>query len=122
MANKILTVSELADHLNVHRITIYRLLKDGSLPGFKIGRVWRFDLDEITNWMAAGKSGRQVMAAEEALAPMDGRLAPPRHLKDDGAPEKDGHRDGVAVAKAARQEPTVRSLGKESRGGKSSRS
>ena len=39
MANRrILTVSELAEHLSIHRITIYRLLKNGHLPGFRIGR------------------------------------------------------------------------------------
>jgi excisionase family DNA binding protein len=134
MANKILTVSELADHLNVHRITIYRLLKDGSLPGFKIGRVWRFDLNEITNWMAAGKSGRQVMAADQALAHTDGHPGPhhtggpqPRQPQNDGVAEHDGSRDGAAVPKPARQENSPQrvvrgSLGKESRAGKSSRS
>src|ERR1700722_10344250 len=68
MAKKILTVSELAEHLSVHRITIYRLLKGGTLPGFKIGRVWRFDLDEIANWMASGKAERDLMASDGNLA------------------------------------------------------
>lgn len=68
MAKKILTVSELAEHLSVHRITIYRLLKGGTLPGFKIGRVWRFDLDEIANWMASGKAERELMASDGNLA------------------------------------------------------
>jgi len=71
MANKILTVSELAEHLNVHRITIYRLLKSGSLPGFKIGRVWRFDLDEIGTWMSSGKSAAAIKAATDGH--LDGR-------------------------------------------------
>ncbi len=93
MAKKILTVSELAEHLSVHRITIYRLLKGGTLPGFKIGRVWRFDLDDIANWMATGK-------AEQELIASDG------HVTNDGA---QASRDGVAkpaqhdgVAKVAR--------------------
>ena len=68
MAKKILTVSELAEHLSVHRITIYRLLKGGTLPGFKSGRVWRFDLDEIANWMATGKAERELMASDGNLA------------------------------------------------------
>jgi excisionase family DNA binding protein len=89
MPNKILTVSELADHLNVHRITIYRLLKNGSLPGFKIGRVWRFDLDEIGNWMADGKSTAAIKAATDGYADgaaLDGHL--------DGS-SLDGHLDGA---------------------------
>lgn len=80
MANKILTVSELAEHLNVHRITIYRLLKNGSLPGFKIGRVWRFDLDEITSWMTSGKSAQKTIASD-GIAQTDGHAAHDGHPK-----------------------------------------
>ncbi len=80
---RILTVSELADHLNVHRITIYRLLKSGNLPGFKIGRVWRFDLDEIGHWMDTGKSPQY--SANLLAATTDGHL--------------DGKRDGKLAAK-----------------------
>src|ERR1700680_4686080 len=98
MANKILTVSELAEHLNVHRITIYRLLKSGSLPGFKIGRVWRFDLDEIGSWMANGKSTEAMRAATTG----DGDV----HL--DG--HRDGHADGHADGRTSpsRTSPTSR--------------
>lgn len=60
---KILTVSELAEHLNIHRITVYRLLKNGTLPGFKIGRVWRFDQEEITAWIQTGKGPRSASSA-----------------------------------------------------------
>jgi excisionase family DNA binding protein len=91
MAKKILTVSELAEHLNVHRITIYRLLKSGSLPGFKIGRVWRFDLDEIGRWMADGKSTQAMRAATDGDG--DG------HLDGHGDAKTDGHLDGHGDAK-----------------------
>jgi len=66
MAKRILTVSELADHLSVHRITIYRLLKSGSIPGFKIGRVWRFEFDQISTWMTTGIPPLEIQAAASA--------------------------------------------------------
>src|SRR5579859_3244584 len=47
---KVLTVSELSDYLRVHRSTIYRLLKKGQLPGFKIGSDWRFNVEAIDEW------------------------------------------------------------------------
>lgn len=79
--HKILTVSELAGHLNIHRITVYRLLKSGALPGFKIGRVWRFDLEEITNWIQTGKApqsssdaaGAEIDAESAKRAPLPRR-------------------------------------------------
>ena len=47
---RILTVSELSEYLNVHRTTIYRLLREGTLPGFRLGGDWRFRLDAIEQW------------------------------------------------------------------------
>jgi excisionase family DNA binding protein len=49
---RVKTVNEIADELHVHRITIYRLLKRGKIPGFKIGRVWRFDSEQVRQWLA----------------------------------------------------------------------
>lgn len=95
MANRILTVSELAEHLSVHRITIYRLLKSGALPGFKIGRVWRFDLDEIGGWMAAGKSAEAMRAVANGDGHADGHPDSHAEGKADGnprTPSRDGRR------------------------------
>jgi excisionase family DNA binding protein len=61
----ILTVPELAEHLNVHPVTIYRLLKSGDLPGFRVGRVWRFDLHQVTEWLGSGES---IQSASSATA------------------------------------------------------
>jgi excisionase family DNA binding protein len=50
MKSKILTVDELSEYLRVHRTTIYRMLKEGQLPGFRVGTDWRFDVDVIERW------------------------------------------------------------------------
>jgi excisionase family DNA binding protein len=47
---KLVTVKELSDYLRVHPSTIYRLLKQGELPGFKLGADWRFNLGAIDRW------------------------------------------------------------------------
>jgi excisionase family DNA binding protein len=54
---KVLTVNELADYLRVHRSTIYRLLKKGEIPGFKIGSDWRFNVEVIDKWRLAQGPG-----------------------------------------------------------------
>jgi excisionase family DNA binding protein len=48
---RILTVSELSEYLHVHRTTIYRMLREGNLPGFRIGSDWRFSLEAIEQWL-----------------------------------------------------------------------
>ena len=44
---KVITIGELSEYLRVHRSTLYRLLKKGQLPGFKIGSDWRFNVETI---------------------------------------------------------------------------
>jgi excisionase family DNA binding protein len=51
MTTPVLTVKELCDYLKVHPSTIYRLLKTGQLPAFRIGSDWRFNVEEIGRWL-----------------------------------------------------------------------
>jgi excisionase family DNA binding protein len=46
-----MTVEELGDYLRCHRSTIYRLLKEGQLPAFKVGSDWRFERESIDKWL-----------------------------------------------------------------------
>jgi excisionase family DNA binding protein len=50
-ANEIWTVSMLARYLRCHPSTIYRLLKRGQIPAFKIGSDWRFQKAVIDRWL-----------------------------------------------------------------------
>jgi excisionase family DNA binding protein len=47
---RILNVSELSKYLHIHKTTIYRLLREGKLPGFRVGSDWRFNVDAIEQW------------------------------------------------------------------------
>jgi len=50
--HRYLTVEELSDYLQIHKSTIYRLLKEGKLPGFRVGSDWRFNIEEIERFAA----------------------------------------------------------------------
>jgi len=39
---KLLTVKELSEYLRLTEVTIWKYAQAGKLPGFKIGRCWRF--------------------------------------------------------------------------------
>ena len=43
----ILTLAEVARYLRVHPSTVYRLLKSNQLPAFRVGKDWRFRLEDI---------------------------------------------------------------------------
>jgi len=49
----LLTVRQLQQLLRVDRITIYRMLDDGRLSGFKVGSQWRFPRQQIEKWLQA---------------------------------------------------------------------
>ncbi len=53
MPNKILTATELAEYLRVHRSTISRLARERKIPAFRVGSDWRFILEQIDEWKAA---------------------------------------------------------------------
>ena len=38
----VMTVREVAEYLKVKARTIYRLVANGEIPGFKVGGSWRF--------------------------------------------------------------------------------
>jgi excisionase family DNA binding protein len=47
---RVMTVKELSAYLRVHPSTIYKLLRRGELPGFRIGTDWRFNAEVIDRW------------------------------------------------------------------------
>jgi excisionase family DNA binding protein len=55
---RVMTVKELGEYLKVHPSTIYRLIKRGQLPAFKIGSDWRFDVEAIDRWIIECQKGQ----------------------------------------------------------------
>jgi len=45
--NEVLTVAEVAAFLRVNRSTVYKLIRRGELPAFKVGSDWRFNRAQI---------------------------------------------------------------------------
>jgi len=88
---KIMTISEVAELLSVHPITVYRLIKQGKLPYFRIGRILRFDADQLEDWLritqrnVASKNGRRKQkapsSAEYVAYRRGGTFSPERSLE-----------------------------------------
>jgi excisionase family DNA binding protein len=49
---EIMTPREAAEYLSVHVRTIYRLAKNGDIPGRKVGGSWRFKKDALDEWLS----------------------------------------------------------------------
>ncbi len=48
---RIVTVKDVAAFLKLKEATVCSLASEGKLPGFKLGKSWRFDMDEVEKWI-----------------------------------------------------------------------
>lgn len=51
-----LSVVEIAHHLGVNRDTIYKWLTRKQMPAHKVGRLWKFQVSEVNEWVRGGKA------------------------------------------------------------------
>ncbi|MCA9941301.1 MAG: PocR ligand-binding domain-containing protein [Anaerolineales bacterium] len=65
-----LTAKEVQSILQVDRSTVYRMAEDGRLPAIKVGRQWRFPVDQMESWLAG-------QAIAPPVAAMSARRAAP---------------------------------------------
>ena len=70
--SEMMTVYEVAQYLHCHSITVYRLIRQKVLPGFRLNRGgdWRFFRSEIDQWIAERLRMKKISApAKPAPAP-----------------------------------------------------
>lgn len=53
--NDIMTITEVANYLKISEITTYKMVQNGTIPGFKIGRGWRIKREDLTAFIEAQK-------------------------------------------------------------------
>jgi excisionase family DNA binding protein len=52
-----LSVNEIAAHLGIKPPTVYKWIERRSMPAHKVGRLWKFKIQEIDRWVKSGKAG-----------------------------------------------------------------
>jgi excisionase family DNA binding protein len=57
------SVDDVAKHLGVAKDSIYRWIEHKGLPAHKIGRLWKFKLSEVDEWVRA--AGAQEVDEEK---------------------------------------------------------
>ena len=51
------SVEEVATHLGVNKDSVYRWVDKKGLPAHRVGRLFRFKLSEVDEWVRAGGVG-----------------------------------------------------------------
>ena len=56
---QVFTAEEAAEYLQIHKNTLYRLIKSGKIPARKVGRQWRFHQQALDQWLLEGDDTHQ---------------------------------------------------------------
>ena len=73
VTDRLLTTREIVDLLQLDRVTIYKMLKDGTLPALRVGGQWRFSAEAIDSWLKTQRGEvvpEPLAQATESPAPL----------------------------------------------------
>ncbi len=74
MAERWRSVNEVSERLGVARDTVYRSIERSRLPAHRIGRLWKFKLAEVDDWVRLGRT-------VDAASPDVGTASTPKSLE-----------------------------------------
>lgn len=63
MEGKLLTVKEVASHLRVSEMSIYRMIKTGEMAATRVGKHFRIREDDVDNYLESRYTGNGNGAA-----------------------------------------------------------
>lgn len=55
MSKQYMSLKELSEHFSIPTSTLYRWVNERKLPYYKVGKMLRFDVWEMTQWISAFK-------------------------------------------------------------------
>ncbi|MDG4549734.1 MAG: helix-turn-helix domain-containing protein [Candidatus Competibacter sp.] len=62
------SVEDIAKHLGVAKDSVYRWIETKKLPARRVGRLWKFKLSEVDEWVNAGGAADRA-AEDDSLTP-----------------------------------------------------
>jgi excisionase family DNA binding protein len=60
MEPDIMTITQVAKYLQISEMTTYKMVNDGVIPGFKIGRHWRVKKEDLELFIERLKNGERL--------------------------------------------------------------
>ena len=59
MTDRWLSIDEIAAHLGVKKDTIYKWVRTTDIPYHKVGKLLKFQISEVDDWVRKGKAGNR---------------------------------------------------------------
>ena len=57
MTDRWLSVDEIAAHLGIKKDTVYKWVRTTDIPYHKVGKLLKFQIQEVDQWVRKGKAG-----------------------------------------------------------------
>jgi excisionase family DNA binding protein len=54
-----LSAEEIAEHLGVIKDTVYSWIATKGMPANKVGRLWKFQISEVDEWVRSGGAAEE---------------------------------------------------------------
>jgi excisionase family DNA binding protein len=55
-----MTISQVAEYFQISEPTTYKLVQEGKIPAFKIGRHWRVKKEDLSDFIERLKNGERI--------------------------------------------------------------
>lgn len=65
---------EVSEHLGINKDTLQRWIKNGTVPCHRVGRLWKFRISEIDNWVENGGAAKADDKYDENQFDLGGEL------------------------------------------------
>lgn len=62
------SVDQIAEHLGVTRDSIYRWIERKGLPAHRVGRLWKFKVSAVDEWVLSGDADESKKEGTGGLA------------------------------------------------------
>ena len=56
MAERWMSVTEIAEHLGIKKDTVYKWVRTHGMPSHKVGKLLKFQAQEVDQWVRDGKA------------------------------------------------------------------
>lgn len=61
--DRLFTVGEVAEHMRVSNMTVYRLIKAGAMPAVRVGKSYRIRRRDLESYLESSRTGGRVSEA-----------------------------------------------------------
>lgn len=86
MVERLLTLKEVSEYLNTHKMTVYRLAQRRKIPASKVGRVWRFKRQKIDQWLDKQANSRKKKRRKRGREKFMGTLVTSNYVEKRKSP------------------------------------